>query len=213
MENNVKVFWCEPNGKERRWLRRYISSDQDKCPSGQFGYHNAHHLLGDFDPKEAWPLHPTDDPLWPTACEACQKPFSVNDEFQKFNRAIYVRPDTGDTFCLNEAPVGACWNADWLIGKEPGDWNYGKTGSHFWTGPDGRSLIVRCPDGHDWNVDSRCSNCTKPDDETHFCWVRHGRPEDGTLHVDKNGNTCSAGAGSILTKNWHGFLHNGVLHT
>ena len=50
-----------------------------------------------------------------------------------------------------------------------------------------------------------------PGDDVHRCWVRHGRPEDGTLHVDKNGQTCAAGAGSIQTHNWHGFLHNGVL--
>ena len=48
-------------------------------------------------------------------------------------------------------------------------------------------------------------------DNVHKCWVRHGRPEDGTLHVDKNGKTCAAGAGSILTSKWHGFLHNGHL--
>jgi hypothetical protein len=50
------------------------------------------------------------------------------------------------------------------------------------------------------------------DDMAHFCWVRHGRPEDGNLHVDKNGQTCSAGGGSIDTGKWHGFLHNGELN-
>lgn len=60
-------------------------------------------------------------------------------------------------------------------------------------------------------IDGRASNCTMPDDNVHKCWVRHGRPEDGTLHVDKNGNTCAAGAGSIATPNFHGFLHNGDL--
>jgi hypothetical protein len=34
-------------------------------------------------------------------------------------------------------------------------------------------------------------------------------PKTGRLHVDKNGNTCAAGAGSIITGKWHGFLHNG----
>ena len=34
---------------------------------------------------------------------------------------------------------------------------------------------------------------------------------DGTLHVDKNGVTCAAGAGSIALPNLHGFLHNGHL--
>jgi hypothetical protein len=76
---------------------------------------------------------------------------------------------------------------------------------------DHRSLIVKCPDGHEWMIDSRASNCAMPNDNTHHCWVRHGRPEDGTLHVDKSGNTCAAGAGSIETPKWHGFLHNGHL--
>jgi hypothetical protein len=31
------------------------------------------------------------------------------------------------------------------------------------------------------------------------------------LTVDKNGDTCAAGAGSILTPAWHGFLRNGEL--
>jgi hypothetical protein len=39
--------------------------------------------------------------------------------------------------------------------------------------------------------------------------VRHGRPEDGTLHVDKNGVTCASGGGSIMMADFHGFLHNG----
>jgi hypothetical protein len=78
-------------------------------------------------------------------------------------------------------------------------------------GPDGQCLIVRLPGNHDWMIDNRCNNCTLPDDNVHKCWVRHGRPEDGTLHVDKDGVTCSAGGGSIDTGKWHGFLRNGYL--
>jgi len=57
-------------------------------------------------------------------------------------------------------------------------------------------------------IDSRASNCTLPDDNVHKCWVRHGEAPNFT--VDKNGATCAAGAGSIQTSNWHGFLRNGV---
>ncbi len=103
----------------------------------------------------------------------------------------------GRKFALKDAPVGAVWDCDWLH-DVPG-----------FTGPDGRALCVKCPGGQDWLIDSQASNCTKPGDRTHKCWVRHGKPEDGTLHVDKNGPTCSAGAGSIQTANWHGFLHHG----
>ena len=87
----------------------------------------------------------------------------------------------------------------------------GSTGCGYMIGDDHRSLVIKCPDGHDWMIDLRARNCTMKDESTHHCWVRHGRPEDGTLHVDKNGLTCDAGAGSIDTGTWHGFLHNGEL--
>jgi hypothetical protein len=57
----------------------------------------------------------------------------------------------------------------------------------------------------------RASNCTMPNDMLHRCWVRHGNPP--MITVDKNGPTCGAGAGSILSGNWHGFLRNGELVT
>lgn len=70
-------------------------------------------------------------------------------------------------------------------------------------------LMVVTPDGHWWDIDSRAGNCTKPEDKYHHCWVRHGKPPDIT--VDKNGITCDAGAGSIQTPKWHGFLRGGYL--
>lgn len=73
----------------------------------------------------------------------------------------------------------------------------------------GPHLIVICPNGGTWNVDSRASNCTMPYDYEHRCWIRHGIPPNVT--VDKNGNTCQAGAGSIKCGDYHGFLRNGVL--
>lgn len=129
-------------------------------------------------------------------------PFSEKDEWQRFRRAIYRRADTGDEMVLADAPVGAVWNASWFAEK--------RTPPCFNVGQDGRCLVVRTPGG-DWTIDSRASNCTMPEDNEHKCWVRHGKPEDGTLHVDKNGHTCAAGAGSILCGSYHGFLHNGEL--
>lgn len=58
--------------------------------------------------------------------------------------------------------------------------------------------------------DARASNCTMPDDKIHKCWVRHGT-FGGELHVDKNGVTCAAVAGSIICGAYHGFLHHGHL--
>jgi hypothetical protein len=34
------------------------------------------------------------------------------------------------------------------------------TGCGHMIGPDHRSLVVKCPDGHDWMIESRASNCT-----------------------------------------------------
>lgn len=111
---------------------------------------------------------------------------------------LYRRSDTGEVVTLRDAPVGAMWDATWF-NDQPA-----------YTGPDGISLVVRTPGGS-WMVDSRCSNCTLPNDDVHKCWVRHGDPRTGEIHVDKNGVTCAAGAGSILTGSYHGFLHNGHL--
>lgn len=77
-----------------------------------------------------------------------------------------------------------------------------------WDNCEGRHLIVHTPGGS-WDIDSRAANCDKRDERTHRCWVRHGEPP--SIHVDKNGNTCGAGAGSIQCGSYHGFLHNGEL--
>lgn len=104
-------------------------------------------------------------------------------------QAIYKRLDTGEE--ITGAPIGAMFYDE---------------GCH--TGPDGKSLVVVTPGGW-WYIDSQASNCTKPDDKEHRCWVRHGEPPNVT--VDKSGNTCAAGAGSIMIGSYHGFLRNGLL--
>lgn len=79
-------------------------------------------------------------------------------------------------------------------------------------GADGRYIVVRIPSTHggiDWYIDGRASNCGRPDDNLHRCWVRHGEPPNIT--VDKNGDTCDAGAGSIAVDGFHGFLRDGHL--
>lgn len=80
--------------------------------------------------------------------------------------------------------------------------------SFYSAGPDGRTLFVVTPGGV-WNIDSRASNCTLPEEKEHRCWIRHGVPPNIT--VDKKGNTCQAGAGSIQMGKYHGFLINGEL--
>jgi hypothetical protein len=167
---------------------------------GASGYHNAQAFLDVIaGAQTSGDLWDHADPRWPKACEGCGRPFVDTDSWQLFARHLYCRADNAQEFTLDEAPIGAVWDADWLHEDRS------------WCGPDGRSLHVKLPGGHTWCIDGRASNCTMPDDNVHKCWVRHGSPEDSSLHVDKNGHTCAAGAGSIGIPGWHGFLHNGVL--
>lgn len=196
----TKVFFCEDTGIMRRSLRRYSSGEGVKCPS-QYGYHNAQVHLDDEargDETMSGDLWPHDDRRWPSKCDNCDYRFTEGDGWQLFHEALYRRLDTGVVRPWRSMPVGAVRDLTWLHDRPS------------FCGPDGRSLECRTPGG-DWIIDSRAKNCTLPNDSIHKCWVRHGRPEDGTLHVDKKGNTCSAGAGSIDTGRWHGFLHNGQL--
>lgn len=73
----------------------------------------------------------------------------------------------------------------------------------------GPNLYVVLPGGITWNVDSRATNCGRPEDDEHHCWVRHGDPPN--VSVDKDGGTCEAGGGSIAAGDYHGFLTNGEL--
>lgn len=75
---------------------------------------------------------------------------------------------------------------------------------------DGPNLWCMLPGEHQWNIDGRASNCGKPYDYEHRCWVRHGEPGPG-LTVDKAGLTCPAGGGSISVTGYHGFLTAGFL--
>lgn len=87
--------------------------------------------------------------------------------------------------------------------------NHHENGRGYWWDNDADThLIVQTPGGS-WDVDSRASNCTMKEDRQHRCWIRHGEPPNVT--VDKAGNTCGAGAGSIMCGNYHGFLQNGSL--
>lgn len=215
----VRTFWIEPTDEIAWGLRRYTSDSTDyNCPSG---YHHAIHYLGrapasyETAPLEGGIRHleahvsgiAHDDPRWPSQCQECEYRFTESDgHFQEWQELIYRRPDTGQEYVLHSqasaeeigipsAPPGVMWNAWWMP---------------FDRGPDGICLMVRLPNGHDWAVDSRASNCTRPD-APHQCWIRHGDPRIEPITVDKSGDTCAAGAGSILSGDYHGFLINGIL--
>jgi hypothetical protein len=204
----IPVFFCEETDKLERRLRRYSADAKAKCGVNSWGCDASAPLDTVIQPVGTYVrvggderiAH--DDPRWPTKCDACGQPFGDRDHFQVFRERILRRTDTGEEFSGRRLPVGAvidCW------------WHHD---DKYLCGYDGRSLQVETPDGP-WLIDSRASNCTMPDDKQHRCWLRHGRPEDGTLHVDKcpepGQSTCAAGAGSIVMRTYHGFLHNGAL--
>lgn len=105
--------------------------------------------------------------------------------------------ETGEEQSSQDLPAGALYAAP----KEP---------SVYQTGADGLAICCKLPDGETWFIDGRASNCTMKDDNLHRCWVRHGTVGE-KLTVDKQGLTCKAGAGSIKTSSYHGFLRNGEL--
>lgn len=202
----VQTFWLEKTDQVAVGLRRYTDGGEH--------YHSALVYTG-LEPARyeesqghrylaEQPELDHADPRWPSVCEDCAYEFADGDRWQMWQEQVYRRTDTGGLRVLHrhgfpEAPTaepGACWDAWWMP---------------FSKGPDGLHLMVRCPDGDDWHVDSRASNCTLPDDKEHRCWVRHGDPRECRVTVDKNGLTCQAGAGSIQTRHWHGFLREGQL--
>lgn len=184
---SIECFLLEPvPGLSRHWLRRY---SKDYTCSGS--YHDARELIGDA-PDDAIQEPPHDaESGWPTRCAHCGYEFKADDVWQLFNHQLYRRAGerVSEMTTLQEAEPGAMWIATWMDDH----------------------LIVKLPGGHDWDVDSRASNCTRPGDNVHRCWVRHGEPP--LVTVDKNDDTCRAGAGSIQVPGWHGYLRNGELTT
>lgn len=176
-----------------------------------WSYHNAMTYLGSSDilvdnklGGEAWD-YAESDPRWPTHCEHCGEPVPAPDAGLKLNYQIFRtsrfntasrKPESGDMYYVHHD--GDCY---------------------YWDNCDGNHLEVILPNGWTWDVQSRASNCTRREDKTHRCWVMHGDPETGIVHVDKSGDTCAAGAGSIIAPKygnnpaWHGFLDQGWLCT
>lgn len=134
--------------------------------------------------------------------KACPKCNGLAEFSSAGSRRVMVRLDNGQEIDRVTKHPGACYEE-----RQP---YYDRRTRAKRTGPDGRVLTVICPDGRPWTIDSRASNCTMPQDNDHYCWVRTGSPETGDLSVHKDGHTCGAGAGSIDTGSYHGFLREGV---
>jgi hypothetical protein len=195
---DVRCFLLTPTDRYRVELRRFARGPRT-CAAGPCAHdttvviaietHAAQPLTGD-DPVR----YPPDDPRWPSRC-ACGYEYQPDDARQVWYEELYTRSDGAPECTRGDAPPGAMWYAPWYEDHHKG--------------PDGHCLVVKLPGGHEWIVDGRASNCTLPKDNAHKCWVRHGTPP--AVHVDKNGPTCGAGAGSILVPGYHGFLRHGVL--
>ena len=195
----IRCFFVTETGQATISLRRYRSGSS--CAANDHGYCNAVVMIGegalvrDGRYIAALPQPPRDDPRWPRAC-ACGYAFADADDWHISQHPVYRREDTGGLIYEppHRFPAGALWYADWRLPPA--------------AGPDGHCLMCMTPGG-EWAIDSRASNCTLPDDNIHKCWVRHG--EVPNITVDKQGNTCAAGAGSIMAGSYHGFLTDGFL--
>lgn len=224
--------WCAA------YARRYASGN---CKEG-YGYHNGMRLImidkirwykgEDGNYWTAMELSKDCEKFWPKKCDACDYVFKEEDTKQTFHERLFVEvPDENfdvtrirlDEYTMREPyiiapevkeikvmmkwwtqealPAGAIWWSD--IGKR--NW--------FWDNKDrDEHLYCKIPGNHDWNIESRCSNCDKPDDRMHRCWIWSGTVPNIT--VGKNGNTCGAGAGSVwgsMPDGWHGWLKDGKL--
>ena len=197
---DIKCFLIEKTNDTFRFLRRYASGSE--CPAEGYSWHDAEipieDGIGDADQTRGG----ADDILlikelkdqFPEKCK-CGYEFKETDIWQIFRERKY-RDERGNFYTLNNAQVGAIWRATWYEDMPS------------MCGLDGKAYMVKTPGG-DWHIDGQASNCTKPEDNVHKCWCRHGEAPNFT--VDKNGNTCNAGGGSILKGNYHGFLRNGYL--
>lgn len=208
MARRDPVFWTERTGSAVRSLRRFTLDEADHCTEER-RYHHASTPIGEFQLilRDAYiaALDPTEyagDERWPTTCAACGRLFTDDDRWQVQQEPIYGAAD-GRHWPQRDLPPGAMYDAEWLPDS--------------WKGSDGIGLTVILPDNTPWHVDSRASNCTmKETDPTfslHKCWVRTGDPRSDppVVTVSKAGPTCAAGAGSIASPGYHGFLTDGAL--
>lgn len=127
---------------------------------------------------------------WPSTCPTCDVDMDYDGHGFRSTGSVqrYRRVDTGEVrLGVVAFGPGAMFTSD--VGR--------------------KSLAVILPNGLTWHIDSRASNCGRPDDDVHRCWVRHGEPPSVT--VDKEGDTCVAGGGSIQSGDYHGRLLGGVL--
>lgn len=204
----------------RSWLRTYALSDDTSlsCSAKPTNTCEAKVFFADSDKAQDWPglqlmwMKSFDPSRYPSECDACKRPFATFPE-ESVNRHLLTKrlydtssgdPEPGDAFLSNWNH----WDHDVLVRMgvpcKPTRCMSG------WVDCDGKHLMVVLPDGHWWDTSGRASNCTRPLDQDHRCWVLSGEPP--LITASKSGITCDAGAGSIQSpRGWHGFLVNGEL--
>lgn len=187
---NIKCFLLRPTGADREYLRRYARDAVTPKCSGRYGYHNAMVEIGTSPEGTHIEPPPHDHPKWPRKCDHCDYLFDEQDYWQLFRQHLFLRSDlpaSEGLTTIEDAPPGAMWLADWY-GTDHGS-------AHFLAMPEEirrrGHLIVKCPGGHEWDVDSPASNGSG--------WTRRGDPPMVTATP------------SILTPEYHGFLTNGEL--
>lgn len=192
MSGSVACFLIVATDRYRVKLRRYSSSGELPCAArGEWGCDasvalhtetRAEHPTNGDDPAR----YPHDDARWPAACAHCGRAFDGADAWQVFYENVYLRADgtPGEHF-LRALASGAMYDATWLHGNAE------------MCGPDGRSFILRLPDGLDWTIDG---------------------PSKGGGHWTRTGDAPRITARpSILThkadggESYHGWLTDGVL--
>lgn len=193
----LKTRFIQENGTTA-WLRIYWS---DSCPTSNGtkhkSFHNAQIPLTETDKIGDWELggqvEDYPDDRWPTKCDHCDELVPEGAKRQVFRKRRYNTksglPEPGDLYYI-----------DWYGKKDGG-------GCVFHSNCNGSHLFAILPNGQEWDIDGRASNCTMPKDRVHRCWVQKGKPPNVT--VSKDGNTCKAGGGSIASGDYHGFLRNG----
>ena len=181
----------------RTVLAEWLPPD-DRKQSHRYGWNHGYGTNTGMMRDKAWfAVHKR---LWPTRC-GCGYRFKAEDEWSIDFNDIWIREDDWSVLGSrpHKFPPGAMYWAPWM------DDHYKPQLEHC--------LCVILPDGTAWIIDSQATNCTMADDhrqERHHCWVLSGGPPPNVT-AGKGGVTCSAGAGSIQSGGYHGFLQNGVL--
>ena len=189
---DVTCFMIEPTGEVSVYARRYQSV------VGQKGHFHQAKILQHIASGEVVSGPPTEEErntfVWPTTCQYCRTyVFVEEDTWQRLQCPRYTRPADeiggATTFDLEDAPVGAIWEAPW----------------YPWKGPDGKCLMLKLPNGAgEFIIDGPASNGgTGPPPH----WERTGaapnltvKPSIGRPHLD----------GQPGYK-YHGWLRDGVL--